>query len=866
MRDADHTAAPLPRRKREKLPAEPTPWWGPFCTLAVVWIAGVLAGSWWPVPSHWLMAGAILAVSMVALYWRGVRMVSDAAALLGLMTLAAGWTALSATTTTAGHVSQYIQPQRQLVRVTGQIDSPPRVSREARGAMARFGYRSLSTLYELRVHTITTDQGEVPVKGRLLVREPQLNYSVRQGQQVRLVGWLRGPGDLLNPGQMDFRAWLANRDLAGFLTLPDAQNNPQIDSPEHESTLVKMQAAAGHLAMQSLGRGLERFPSEHALLQTLLLGRRSQGIDGTETAFRRVGLAHILSISGAHLGILMAMLTLGMVVAGVRPWNVVLIVLAVLMFYLLAIPPQVPVVRAAIMTVMLVLAYAMGRRVPRLEPLAIASLIVLIWRPHDLFTPGFQLSFAVVGALICFTSPVARWLGPEPMLVAGPRSLGYTMGRFASGYIAANVVAFIASAPLVMYHFQNISPLTIPLSIITLPLISIVLCMGYLKIAIGVVLPGLGSDIALLLWGVTYVLTQMVKWSASWRISFVELAHGPSVAWTLVAVGLGFAWMAGAFERRKLALTASVLLLAGWLVFLQSGYRTQRSTWPAELGPQVAMRVNFLAVGDGNCYLIRLKQPDGSIYTLMYDCGSRSVDGGLNAILPALRELGVRRIDTLIISHADMDHFNATLDVAWRIPVGRVLLSPQMARSIDEDTARSAPAYLLTQLRNHNLHVEPVSRGWSQTLAGAQWDMLWPAPDFTTPAENDNDLSLVLSIRIAGRRLLLCGDIQELAMRQLLSLGEDLQADVMDLPHHGSFVRGNSLSWLDAVKPIITVQSCGMNRVENDPWASYWPADMTRLRTAEAGMIELDIHHDGTLSWRAFRQGQIQQSVTANTP
>src|SRR5690606_36599492 len=120
---------------------------------------------------------------------------------------------------------------------------------------------------------------------------------------------------------------------------------------------------------------------------------------------------------------------------------------------------------------------------------------------------------------------------------------------------------------------------------------------------------------------------------------------------------------------------------------------------------------------------------------------------------------------------------------------------------------------------------------------------LWPPANFTMDDElNDNDLSVVLSVRTAGRHVLLTGDIQKIAMEALLALHEkkgsepnELKADVTDLPHHGSFVRGNSLIWLDAVSPTMVVQSCGVNRVAKDPWLNQLPAAITRLRTAETG-------------------------------
>lgn len=832
---------------------------GVFCYIACAWVVGCALAIKWPMASAWLGAsGASLAV-LVVLWMLGKLRSALTATVFGVVAIIAAsgaWTSTMSSVQRADDIGRYAGEHRTLVRVTGQVDAPPRMSSPPRGAMAQFGYNSIATLYEMRVTSMDSAHGPVPVTGRLLVREPMRNDEVAQGQQLTVMGWLTAVSGPSNPGEQDFRLWMVDRGLSGFLRLPEPRSGTLVHEPQTSSGLVTMQATAGRLAMQSLAQGLKQSPRELALLQTLLLGRKSQGLEQTQLAFRRVGLAHILSISGAHLGILVSLVAVILVMAGVGPWMVAWLLTLVLGFYLLAIPPQVPVLRAAIMALMLVWGFAAGRRVPLLDPLAMACVIVLMWRPHELYAPGFQLSFGVVAALICFTAPVARVLSPRPALVGMRLTTFQRIVGWCMAYVAANLVAFFIALPLVMYHFHNVSPMTVLLSIITLPLVTVVLGLGYIKIAIGLFLPGLGGDLAIPLWWATHALQGVVLWASEFRIVYIELAHGPSAAWTAAAVVMVIAVFAGWFARRRAAFMLCLLLLIGWLTMLQWGYRTQAQNWPALPGPDVTLRVNYFSVGDGNCFLLRFMPQTGRPYTMMYDCGSRWTDGGLKTIIPALNELGVREIDTLVLSHADMDHFNATIDLSWRVNIKQVLVSPQMARAINEPSARFAPAYLLTYLRKQNIDIQTISRGWQQQKAGGLIEALWPAADFEIDdALNDNDLSVVLSVKAAGRRLLLSGDIQKIAMQQVLARGDDLAADLIDMPHHGSFVRGNSLNWIHAISPAMVIQSCGMNRVEKDPWKMIFPDGIKRVRTAESGMVEVDFKRDGKIVWRTYKTG-----------
>ncbi len=263
----------------------------------------------------------------------------------------------------------------------------------------------------------------------------------------------------------------------------------------------------------------------------------------------------------------------------------------------------------------------------------------------------------------------------------------------------------------------------------------------------------------------------------------------------------------------------------------------------------VPLRLTALSVGEGSCFLLRLAEGSEK-YTVMFDCGSQEDTSiGEHAIVPALRNLGVDRIDTLIISHAGMDYFCGSLDLMDRIPIGRVVTTYYVLDAAHE-RPHGAAGTLIQGMRDRGVPIETVVKGWHERHAGADLEMLWPPPELVE--SHANDTCLVLSTRAAGRRVLLNGDIQQAAMARLCDGGADLRADVTDLPHQGGFVQV-SPRWLAAVNPSIVVQSAGLVRLDPDKWASVIDAKhVTRLITARQGMVSVEVDAGGEMRWSDY--------------
>ncbi|XAM00725.1 DNA internalization-related competence protein ComEC/Rec2 [Phycisphaeraceae bacterium D3-23] len=821
--------------------------------LAVAWMLGAVAG--WLLSLLWLwvaLTGAVLVVSVVV-GWRQ-KGDSDKAsarrrgsalwlALVALACASAAWLIAQRDYIASNTVARFVYDEGAIARVQGTVTSTPRDVMPGGGSFGGFNYRDPGTLFELEVDAVDAGGGFEPAAGAILVRLKQHDHRLALGQRIEAVGWLSAIGETQNPGEFDYRAYLAREGVYGRMTLMRRGNWQEL-APPPRFTLLGLRRMISDAAAASLRLGLPHDPVQTGLLEALLLGRRTGDIKDLSDSFRAVGLAHVLSISGAHLGILLVLVWgLGRLLIG-RPTVVAWVVFAVLVLFMLAVPWRTPIVRAAVMAGVFCVGYGLGRRLRGIEMLAAAAVIVLVWKPTDLFTAGFQLSFGAVGGLLLFSRPVSLWIWPEPTVrVVHPTATQQGVRWFVD-FVAVSLVAFAVAVPLVMFHFKLLSPLAALLSLFALPVLTALLGVGYLKILLGLFLPSASSLLAMPVAWLADTMVSLVEQSERLPASSFPLMNQPTVAWTGAALGVVIATMSGWFRRRWPALLLAAVLLVGW------GVWEQRAV-PERLAgaDEPAVELVMFGVGDGSCYLVR-----SGGEALMFDCGSQAfLQIGERSIVPALSAMGVTRLEVLMLSHPDLDHFVGALDVVDAVEVGEVVVSAELMREA-EAYPDGAASFLLVELRERGYEPTVAGAGWSRTLGDAELTMLWPVEGFESDANNDH--SLVLRCDAGGRRVLLNGDIQGDAIAALLASDTDLQADVTDLPHHGSWV-AQSPDWFEAVGPSVVLQSSGPRRPDEDRWAQpLAEAGVPRLTTEAMGMVHLAITHDGRIVWEGHKGGR----------
>jgi competence protein ComEC len=398
---------------------------------------------------------------------------------------------------------------------------------------------------------------------------------------------------------------------------------------------------------------------------------------------------------------------------------------------------------------------------------------------------------------------------------------------------AVSIVAWLVATPIGLYHFGMISPLGALLSIVAVPISAVLLALGYAKTVLSLVLPSAAMLLGLPLSIGADMLLAIVNAADGLPISMLKLPY-PTALWTLTALAW-VCWWCLAMRRdgwRRAAMAASATALALWI------------TWPMITPSSGAnIRIDMLAVGDGSCYLVR-----SGGHTVVFDAGSSTnLDAGRRTIIPAMRRLGVRSIDAIAVSHPDIDHYSAVIELSEEFDVGQVFVTPQFLEAAQRDAASSA-AHLIDALTKRRVMVTETTAGHERSFGLMRWQ--WLHPPANEPFQRDNDGSMVVLVNAADRSLLLCGDIQQQAIGTMKSRGGEIRAEVMELPHHGSFNEDAAL-FVKAVSPRVVMQSTGWTRWKRDQWEPHL-AGIDRLVTARDGACWIEMDADGAIRTGRF--------------
>ena len=752
----------------------------------------------------------------------------------------------------------------RLVRVRGEVVGRARWPRTSEDPFAAFAFGTPSLSFDLRVDAWASGRQWLPVRPALLRARWGVDQAASApplpGDCVEVLGWAEPLRSAGQPGGFDHRGWLERAGVVGRLRVETWTADPQTASASGQAwpLWVHLKDAAFTLrqrlrlqAERALWLGLDDAdPRETALLTRLVLG------DGGGTAalrddaasFRAAGLMHVLSISGAHVGLLLGVGFLALRVSGMGPRAVACGLLVLLGLYLCVVPPRVPVLRAALMAVLVLVPPLWGRRVLGNTVVWLAAWVVLVLDPAEIYRAGFHLSFGVVWAILTFAGPLSRAFAPPPLVP--PRDPGWreVVRRRTADVLAVSVVAFAAATLILAAHGGAVTPWAAAASLLAWPLLSLALTLGLVKLLAGLLTPPLGA-----------VLAEPFRWSGVLLRSLAEavaslpgalLEPGRPVPLTCVAaaVVLALAWRAGLHRGRRVL---SLTLLGVWSVATVAAVLIPRAM---ERGPGMGeTELVMFDVGDGSCILLRTPG-----HVVMFDCGSQTFpDLGGRVVAPALRFLGIDRIDTLVLSHPDLDHINGLAGLIAEVPIGRVLVPPPWLEAAAADP-QGPPGLASALLHAAGLRPAPVAAGHTWAEGGLHAMVLWPPAGYQP--ERSNDGSLAIRWRSGPWSVLLCGDIEEAAIADLLEdqPPEALRADVLELPHHGSVVPP-SRQWVEAVRPRLVLQSTWRARLVEDPWPGLLPG-VARAVTYPDGMIRVRFPAEpgGPLHVRAWRTGQTR--------
>jgi len=814
-----------------------------YCPLilpAVAFVGGIITEHMLAVPIGFA-AGALPAIMLAAL-WRSqdqrVRLyAATAAACLAAFCL--GTVRLKAYYQPRGDdIRHLVRTSRTLATVRGHLRTKPSCENQDLWKFGRYNWSPPACRFYMEARSVRSAGGWVGVSGIVFVQAPAEVANLEPGDYVELQCWLNEFGRAANPGQFDIRKSLQRRNIHVVASVESADGLRLIAAAPKGS----FAAAVEGLRSSTHGALLDEILAEHdaaPVLTALLLGQRS-GIDiETADAFQRTNLAHFISLSGMHLGILAMTAWRLLRMSGLpKRWRAV-VCIVVIALYLVVVPVRAPTLRAAVICWVFFLSVVFARRPNPLNTLAIAAMAGLLLRPADVFTAGWQLSYATVTGIILFHRPLCNWIldrTADPLHTRLKNS-GATWVTFlltnAVDLFAVGLAAWLGGSGILLYHFGSIGPLASIWTVFVLPVVWLILVLGFAKIILTLLLPTVALVLGLLLSLLAQAFVGSVKFLAGVGLSEVRIGRvgGLYVAgYYAVMLLLRFSRIERPLYRRALFVSAVVAILMPLCAMKHC--RTHRSD----------LEMTSLAVGHGQAVLVEF--PGGQ--NALFDAGSLSSKNcGWRTVVPFLRHKGIGRIHHLVISHADIDHVNGIPEIVATVSVDNIWTS---AAVLEKAATVSTAGYLNSCLMQLGHKMKLLDEN-VQLNERASVSLLWPTDEVCRDAEiSDNDKSLVLLIEFAGRRILLCSDIELYAQQQILSRYPDVRADVIVMPHHGSttnLVEG----FVERLAADTVIINCSGARYA----AAYRPPAAVRALYAPVdGAAAINIKADGTVSAVGF--------------
>jgi competence protein ComEC len=741
----------------------------------------------------------------------------------------------------AGDLGRFAAEEPQPTCITGVLTDRVKISPPADRSPLRALPAQTMSEATLKVEKIRDGAGWRTAGGVTRLRVAGELQGVAVGDRVTVFAQLGRPLPPLNPGEYDWQAherrFRRNSELycdhiRCVTVVSDAPSNA------YDSWLASIRGWCERQLTANV-------PTRDApLVLATLLGDQERLSESTKDAFLNTGAIHLLVVSGAHVALLAGIVW--WIVQGTplsNGWRLTMMIVTVVV-YALIVGLQPSVTRATILTMMTLAALFIGRTPSMGNVLGLAALAVFALNPCELFRAGTQFSFLAVAVL--FVLSQWEWRG-EPrdplqrMIVAHyswPRRLMRRTRQAIVALTISSLVVGVAMAPLVAYHFHIVTPAGILLTPLAGPLIAIALAAGLGVVTIGWLLPPLGWGLGWLCGWSLHLAELLVQFAAELPGSFFYTPGFPGW-WLLAFYGVAALWVAIPRWRPAWHWQTTTALIWFAVGYASIGF--------GRVEPN-ALRVTFLAMGHGTCTVLEL--PSGQ--TILYDAGSLgSPIAATKSISAFLWSRGIYHLDAVVLSHADVDHYNAMPGLLERFPIGVVYVSPMMFDPVATRGDLTAPNFLRDTLANASIPMREIWMGDRLRTDDAEVTIEVHHPTREGLMARDNANSLLLAVEYAGRRILLPGDLESPGIEQVIA-DPPLDCDILLAPHHGSPLSDppGFAAWCT---PEWVVFSGGDRDRTTLSQHSYQQAGAVVRHTAASGAIGFTLQRQAAVKLATFR-------------
>ncbi|MCA1031821.1 DNA internalization-related competence protein ComEC/Rec2 [Bacillus timonensis] len=651
-----------------------------------------------------------------------------------------------------------------------------------------------------------------------LVEKHQL-AQLKPGMTCTFQGTLVKPNSARNPNGFDYQRFLFHKKIHWLLEIKKLKT---IQCKEDNFNLYYFTL---NFRVQGIKYIQQYFPeSINGTVQALIFGDKREIDSEILNAYQKLGVIHILAISGLHVGFICGMFYFLLIRIGFTKERSTLLLIIFLPIYIVLTGVSPSVVRASFMAMIFIILQKSKLSLPPIDILSIVCLFLLVVNPSYIFSIGFQLSFTVAASLLLSTS------------------IFKSKTNMWKEILKVSFTAQISSLPIILFYFYEFNVLSVLLNMIYVPIYSIVI-LPYCIVSFFVLLlfPSLSIILTFPLQKVITLLDTLALWVSKLQLFQVTLGK-PSVLMLVLYVSsilfVLVSWEKKS-EKKRLHL-ALCLFICVFIVHYFSPY-VQRQGY-----------VTFLDVGQGDSIVIELPKRRG-VYIIdtggsvvfqkeMWKQRQNFYEVGERVITPYLKSKGIKKINKLILTHGDVDHIGGAKYIIESLNVEEVII-PKVP--VDQFSI---------ELQNFILE-----KGISlkKGLAGMKWGNKDEFFEVISPTNtmfgSKNNRSIVIQAELGRLRWLFTGDLEEEGERFLL-INKKLQLiDVLKVGHHGSKT-STSISFLNALNPKVAIISTGLNNrfghPHNEVINRLQVNEIHVLRTDQLGAVQYIFNDEvGTFKW-----------------
>ena len=649
------------------------------------------------------------------------------------------------------------------------------------------------------------------------------------GRKISCTGSFEAFEGELNPGQFDANAYYKNEGYTGILDAKDIRIVKEEESFSPDIYLHRLNLAISEKYKKILG------DKNAGSLSAMVLGDKRGLDEEIKELYQENSISHLLSISGLHISLLGGAVFLFLRRLKVSFSFPLITSSIILIIYGAFTGFSVSTSRAVVMMSVLFISFVIGKSYDLPSGLALAALILIVMNHRVIYQSGFLLSFfAVIGIF---------YIMPE-LLYIFKVDIYHKKGiikvlHLLLASIISSISVLLATLPIVLNNFYEVSLTGIILNIIVIPLMSLVIITGLLGGFVALVSEILGS----FLLGITHYILNLYTLFCRLgdRLTFLRLIIGKPDKWQIVLyyLLLVILFYFLALKRRENKLrslknnlpegynTSKRIVVTGLMTFtsfLIIAYK------PREFS------INMLDIGQGDCFVVN----DGNNDIYISDCGSTTVQNvGKTRLLPFLKSKGWGKVDTIFISHMDKDHVNGVNDLlkCAEITIGRIIISA----SYKSDKLNCAELEELKELaKMRDIKLFYMKKG--DEIVGKDISFRCIYPTGEEDIKDQNEASIVMRMDYKGLSMLFTGDIAGSTEEKIIEGSDEdiLDCDILKVCHHGS-KNSSTDDFLKKVSPKLYLISCGLMNRYGHPHR-----DALSRMTEEGGRILRTDHMGGT--------------------